>query len=87
MEDAKLADAHRALARSYPVPSWPRLVQACQLIERSRFTGKQLHPVYGGETMHEYCDVAPISWGQKFHRCVFVSEPAMKLVAERGGRP
>jgi hypothetical protein len=37
--------------------------------------------------MHEYCDVAPISWGQKFHRRVFVSEPAMKLVAERDGRP
>ena len=48
---------------------------------------KQLHPVYGGETMHQYCDVAPISWGQKFHRRVFVSEPAMKLVAERDGRP
>jgi hypothetical protein len=44
VEDAKLADAQRGLARSYSAPSWPRLVQACQLIERSRF------PVYGGET-------------------------------------
>jgi hypothetical protein len=29
---ARLADAQLALARSYEAPSWPRLVQACQLI-------------------------------------------------------
>ncbi len=29
----KLADAQVVLARSYGVPSWPRLVQACQLID------------------------------------------------------
>jgi hypothetical protein len=46
---------------------------------------KQLHPGYGEETMHEYRDVTPLSWGQRFHRKVFVSEPAMKLIAERGG--
>jgi hypothetical protein len=37
VEDAKLADAQLALARSCSVPSWPRFVQACQLIKRSRF--------------------------------------------------
>src|SRR5437899_1975754 len=31
--DAKLADAQLALARSYEAPSWPRLVQACELID------------------------------------------------------
>lgn len=31
--DVKLADAQLALARSYQAPSWPRLVQACQLID------------------------------------------------------
>jgi hypothetical protein len=31
-ENAKLADAQLVLARSYEAPSWPRLVQACQLI-------------------------------------------------------
>ena len=31
--DAKLADAQLVLARSYGVRSWPRLVQACQLID------------------------------------------------------
>jgi ankyrin repeat protein len=30
---AKLADAQLVLARSYQAPSWPRLVQACQLID------------------------------------------------------
>src|SRR5256885_4669805 len=32
-QDAKLADAQFALARSYGVPSWPRLTLACRLID------------------------------------------------------
>jgi len=31
--DAKLADAQLALARSYRIASWPRLVQACQMTD------------------------------------------------------
>lgn len=31
--DMKLAEAQHALARSYGVPSWPRLVHACRLID------------------------------------------------------
>jgi len=31
--EVKLADAQLALARSYGITSWPRLVQACQLID------------------------------------------------------
>jgi ankyrin repeat protein len=46
---------------------------------------KQLHPGYGNEVMHEYRDVTPLSWGERFHRKVFVSTLAMKLIAERGG--
>ena len=46
---------------------------------------KQLHPGYGEETMHEFRDITPLGWGQQFHRKIFVSEPAMKLIAERGG--
>ncbi len=30
---AKLADAQRALARSYGVPSWPRMVIACRMVD------------------------------------------------------
>ena len=50
---------------------------------------KQLHPGYGPrydvDTMHEYRDITPLSWGKRFHARVFVSEPAMRLIAERGG--
>jgi ankyrin repeat protein len=46
---------------------------------------KQLHPGYGEDTMHEYRDVTPLSWGERFHNKIFVSEPAMRLIAERGG--
>jgi hypothetical protein len=47
---------------------------------------KQLHPGYGEDTLHDYRDVTPISWGRRFHNQLFVSEPAMRLIAERGGR-
>ncbi len=46
---------------------------------------KQLHPGYGPEVMHEYRDVTPLSWGQQFHKKVFVSEPAMQLIIASGG--
>jgi hypothetical protein len=48
---------------------------------------KRLHPGYGPDTVHEYRDVTPLSWGARFHKKVFVSEPAMRLIAERGGEP
>lgn len=48
---------------------------------------KQLHPGYDEYTRHEYRDVTALSWGQRFHRKVFVSEPAMRLIAARGGQP
>lgn len=49
---------------------------------------KQLHFV-PDETMHEYRDVTPLAWGRQFHGQRFhdwVSQPAMQLIAERGGR-
>jgi ankyrin repeat protein len=50
---------------------------------------KQLHPGYAPEydveTMYEYRDITPLSWGRRFHAKVFVSEPALKLIEERGG--
>ncbi len=47
---------------------------------------KQLHPGYGADAMHEYRDVTPLSWGERFHDKRFVSPPAMRMIAERGGR-
>jgi hypothetical protein len=46
---------------------------------------KQLHPGYGPDVMHEFRDVTPLGWGRSFHRKVFVSEPAMKLIEAAGG--
>ncbi len=46
---------------------------------------KQLHPGYGEDTVHEYREVTPLSWGERFHDERFVSRPAMRLIAERGG--
>ena len=42
------------------------------------------------ESMHEYRDVTPLAWGERFHGPgspghTWVSEPAMRLIAERGG--
>lgn len=46
---------------------------------------KQLHPGYGEDTMHEYRDVTPRSWGERFHNRIFVSAPALRLIADREG--
>lgn len=46
---------------------------------------KQLHPGYGPDTLHEYRDVTALSWGRRYHRKVFVSEPALALIEARGG--
>jgi hypothetical protein len=46
---------------------------------------KELHPGYGDPGMHEYRDVTPLGWGERFLRKVFVSGPAMRLIADRGG--
>jgi len=45
---------------------------------------KQLHGA-DDEAMHEYRDVTPLAWGERFHDRSFVSRPAMQLIAERGG--
>jgi hypothetical protein len=37
------------------------------------------------ESTHEYPDVTPLSWGDRFHDQAWVSRPAMRLIAERGG--
>lgn len=38
------------------------------------------------ETMHEYRDVTPLAWGERFHNQEWVSRPVTRLIAERGGR-
>jgi hypothetical protein len=41
----------------------------------------------GDELMHEYHDVTPLSWGERFHEQDFVSEKTMRLIARHGGTP
>jgi Ankyrin repeat len=38
------------------------------------------------ESMHEYLDVTPLAWGERFHDQDWVSRPVMRLIAERGGQ-
>jgi hypothetical protein len=40
----------------------------------------------GGATVREHRDLTPLRWGAVFHDRMVVSEPAMRLIAERGGR-
>lgn len=37
------------------------------------------------ESMHEYRDVTPLSWGERFHDQAWINRSAMRLIAERGG--
>ena len=46
---------------------------------------KRLHPGHGDSSRHDYRDVTPLPWGRQFHDQIFVSAPAMRLIAEAGG--
>jgi ankyrin repeat protein len=37
------------------------------------------------DQMHEYRDVTPLSWGERFHDQHWVNPAAMRLISERGG--
>jgi len=37
------------------------------------------------ESMHEYRDVTPLSWGERFHDQAWINRDVMRLIAERGG--
>jgi hypothetical protein len=38
------------------------------------------------ESTHEYRDVTPLAWGERFHDQAWVNRAAMRLIEERGGR-
>jgi ankyrin repeat protein len=40
---------------------------------------------YGVPGFHDHHNVTPLAWGKEFHNRMVVSEPAMKLIASRGG--
>jgi hypothetical protein len=37
------------------------------------------------ESLHEYRDVTPLAWGERFHGRELVSAAAMRSITERGG--
>lgn len=37
------------------------------------------------ESMHEYRDITPLAWGERFHAQEWVNPSVMRLIAERGG--
>lgn len=46
---------------------------------------KQLHPGYGPDTLHEYRDVTPVGWGERFHHRSFVNGAALDRIRRAGG--
>jgi len=46
----------------------------------------RLEEGHGGGPLHEYRDVTPLGWGDRFHTRIFVSRESMRLIEERGGR-
>lgn len=46
---------------------------------------KQMHPGYGPDTLREYRNVTPLSWGRRFHFRKIVSERAIRLIEAAGG--
>ena len=47
---------------------------------------QRLEEGHGGGPLHEYRDVTPLGWGDRFHGRIFVSRESMRLIEERGGR-
>lgn len=47
---------------------------------------KQLHPGYGPDFPHEYHNITPLAWGERFHNPIFVTRPGLKLLESAGGK-
>jgi hypothetical protein len=63
---AKLADAQLVLARSYQAPSWPRLVQACELIDaiwRDDVGAVRDLVRHNPALLHEHATIRDSNWG------------------------
>jgi ankyrin repeat protein len=46
----------------------------------------RLEEGHGGGPLHEYRNVTPLGWGERFHARIFVSRESLRLIGERGGR-
>lgn len=52
----------------------------------ARASIRKEYPFSRDPSLREYRDVTPIGWGRAFHDQGMVSQDAMRLIAERGGR-
>lgn len=43
-------------------------------------------PYSSEDTLHEYRDVTPLGWGERFHDQAFVNRRAMEAIAAREGK-
>jgi hypothetical protein len=65
---------------------WARLLLDHGADANARASLRKRLRFVGDELMHEYRDVTPLSWGERFHEKGFVSRKAMLLIAKRGGK-
>jgi len=45
----------------------------------------RLEEGHGGGPVHDYPDVTPLGWGERYHAPIFVSRESLRLVEARGG--
>ncbi len=66
LNEIKLADAQLVLARSYQAPSWPRLVQACKLVDaiwRDEINAVRELVMKNPRLLHEEALIRKSNWG------------------------
>ncbi len=90
-ETAKLADAQFALARSYGLPSWRRLVQACNMTDaiwRGDVEGVRELVLEDPELLHEAArGVADSNWGPPMSYAANVGQDAViAMLIEMGAK-
>jgi len=88
-EDAKLADAQLALARRYGVASWPRLKQACDIVEaiwRDDIEAVRTLVTKHPNLIHEQANGRPSSnWGPPMSYAANLGRnEIIKMLAEKG---
>jgi hypothetical protein len=88
--NVKLADAQLVLARSYESPSWPRLVQACKLIDaiwRDDIEALRIIVTKHPKLIHESALITDRNWGLPMSYAANLGRDAIiKMFYELGAR-
>src|SRR5256885_401473 len=89
-DKARLADAQLALARSYEAPSWPRLVQACKLVDaiwRDDLDSVRELVVKNPNLLHEHATIRNSNWGPPMSYAANLGRnEIIKMLHELGAR-